>query len=174
MTFRNRTKANTIGTQIAVAETSLTRLVGLAGRRRLDAGCGLLIRPSSGIHTFGMLFAIDVIALSREPAGGQAMAAVAAIQDDQHQSGRYTACWNWRRERSASARIEVGDQLEMDLQRRRARPYKCVLALSRRRIPFWETERELPHNILTRRAADHSVERLDRNPQARTYLLKCS
>jgi uncharacterized membrane protein (UPF0127 family) len=65
MTFRNRTKANTIGTQIAVAETSLTRLVGLVGRRRLDAGCGLLIRPSSGIHTFGMLFAIDVIALNK-------------------------------------------------------------------------------------------------------------
>lgn len=65
MTFRNRTKANTIGTQIAVAETSLTRLVGLAGRRRLDAGCGLLIRPSSGIHTFGMLFSIDVVALNK-------------------------------------------------------------------------------------------------------------
>jgi len=65
MTFRNRTKTNTIGTQIAVAETSLTRLVGLVGRRRLDAGCGLLIRPSSGIHTFGMLFAIDVIALNK-------------------------------------------------------------------------------------------------------------
>jgi hypothetical protein len=65
MTFRNRTKANIIGTQIAVAETSLTRLIGLAGRRRLDAGCGLLIRPSSGIHTFGMLFAIDAIGLSR-------------------------------------------------------------------------------------------------------------
>ncbi len=65
MTFRNKTKTNTIGTQIAVAETSLTRLVGLAGRRRIDAGCGLLIRPSSGIHTFGMLFAIDVIALNK-------------------------------------------------------------------------------------------------------------
>ena len=65
MTFRNRTKANTIGTQIAVAETSLTRLVGLAGRRRLDAGCGLLIRPSSGIHTFGMLFSIDAVALDK-------------------------------------------------------------------------------------------------------------
>src|ERR1700679_2757731 len=65
MTFRNRTKTNTIGTHIVVAETSLTRLVGLAGRRRLDAGCGLLIRPSSGIHTFGMLFAIDVIALNK-------------------------------------------------------------------------------------------------------------
>src|SRR5580693_9041969 len=66
MTFRNRTKTNTIGTQIAVAETSLTRLIGLAGRSRLDAGCGLLIRPSSGIHTFGMLFAIDVVALSKD------------------------------------------------------------------------------------------------------------
>src|SRR5277367_3266964 len=66
MTFRNKTKTNTIGTQIAVAETSLTRLVGLAGRRGLDSGCGLLIRPSSGIHTFGMLFAIDVVALSRD------------------------------------------------------------------------------------------------------------
>src|SRR3984957_10497176 len=65
MTLRNRTKRNTIGTQIAVADTSLTRLIGLAGRRRLHAGCGLLIRPSSGIHTFGMLFRIDVVALDK-------------------------------------------------------------------------------------------------------------
>jgi hypothetical protein len=54
-----------VGTRITVADTSLTRLIGLAGKRRLDAGCGLLIRPSSGIHTFGMLFPIDVVALSK-------------------------------------------------------------------------------------------------------------
>ena len=54
-----------MGTRIAIADTSLTRLVGLMGRRRLDAGCGLLIRPSCGIHTFGMLFSIDVVALDR-------------------------------------------------------------------------------------------------------------
>ena len=65
MTFRNKTRANIIGWRIRVADTSLTRLVGLAGRRRLDAGCGLLIKPSSGIHTFGMRFAIDAIALNR-------------------------------------------------------------------------------------------------------------
>jgi uncharacterized protein len=59
------TRATTVGTQITLADTSLTRLIGLAGRRRLDAGCGLLIRPSSGIHTFGMLFSIDVVALDR-------------------------------------------------------------------------------------------------------------
>ena len=66
MKLKNKTKGTTIGSRITLADTSLTRLLGLAGRRRLDAGCGLLIKPSSGIHTFGMLFAIDVVALSRD------------------------------------------------------------------------------------------------------------
>jgi len=66
MNLRNATRATTVGTRITIADTSLSRLIGLAGRRRLDSGCGLLIRPSSGIHTFGMLFAIDVVALSRD------------------------------------------------------------------------------------------------------------
>jgi uncharacterized membrane protein (UPF0127 family) len=65
MNLRNVTRATTVGTRITIADTSLTRLIGLAGRRRLDAGCGLLIRPSSGIHTFGMLFRIDVVALDK-------------------------------------------------------------------------------------------------------------
>src|SRR3984957_1873737 len=66
MHLRNITRAGTVGTRITIADTSLSRLIGLVGRRQLDSGCGLLIRPSSGIHTFGMLFAIDVVALSRD------------------------------------------------------------------------------------------------------------
>jgi uncharacterized membrane protein (UPF0127 family) len=65
MNLRNITRATTVGTRITIADTSLTRLLGLLGKRRLDAGCGLLIRPSSGVHTFGMLFSIDVVALSK-------------------------------------------------------------------------------------------------------------
>jgi uncharacterized membrane protein (UPF0127 family) len=65
MNIENKTKATTVGTRITIADTSISRLIGLAGRRRLDAGCGLLIKPSSGIHTFGMLFAIDVVALNK-------------------------------------------------------------------------------------------------------------
>jgi len=65
MHLRNITRATTVGTRISIADTSLSRLIGLAGRRRLESGCGLLIRPSSGIHTFGMLFSIDVVALSQ-------------------------------------------------------------------------------------------------------------
>ena len=66
MTLRDITRATAVGTRITIADTSLTRLIGLAGRRGLDSGCGLLIRPSSGIHTFGMLFSIDVVALSKD------------------------------------------------------------------------------------------------------------
>jgi len=62
----DKTKATTIGIRVAVADTSLKRLIGLMGKRRLDAGCGLLITPSSGIHTFGMRFPIDAVALNRE------------------------------------------------------------------------------------------------------------
>ena len=66
LTVLNQTRATAVGTQIAVADTFFTRLVGLLRHTSLDAGCGLLIQPSSGVHTFGMRFPIDVIALDRQ------------------------------------------------------------------------------------------------------------
>ena len=66
VTIRNVTRATVLGTRIAVADTCLTRLIGLLGRRGLEPDTGLWIRPSSGVHTFGMLFPIDVIALDRK------------------------------------------------------------------------------------------------------------
>jgi hypothetical protein len=42
--LRDRTSATTAGTRIAIADTPFTRLAGLIGRRRLDAGCGLRIK----------------------------------------------------------------------------------------------------------------------------------
>jgi len=41
-------------------------MFGLLGRKGLDVGEGLWIKPSSGVHTFFMLFSIDVIGLDRE------------------------------------------------------------------------------------------------------------
>jgi uncharacterized protein len=64
ITLIDITRATTVGTRITIADTFFTRLIGLVGRRGLSHGCGLLIRPSSGIHTFGMSFPIDVVALS--------------------------------------------------------------------------------------------------------------
>ena len=54
-----------IGDRISIADSSLTRLVGLLGKRTLNSGEGLWIFPSSGVHTFGMKFAIDVIGLDK-------------------------------------------------------------------------------------------------------------
>src|SRR5208283_2121606 len=80
----NTTKGTTVGSDIAVAETIRSRLIGLLGRGRLNAGEGLLITPSSGVHTWGMRFPIDVVALDsqmrvlevREDLGGFRPAAV--------------------------------------------------------------------------------------------------
>jgi uncharacterized protein len=110
--LRDRTSGTTIGTQITIADTSLTRLVGLLGRRQLAAGCGLLIRPSCGIHTFGMLFPIDAVALSKDLRVVKlwprlAPFRVTSLQRKAHSilelpAGQIGHC-----------RIEVGDQLEL-------------------------------------------------------------
>jgi len=65
ITLRNAGKAVTIGTKIVPADTFLTRLFGLLGKTHLEPGCGLLIRPSSGVHTMGMMFPIDVVGLDK-------------------------------------------------------------------------------------------------------------
>ncbi len=63
ITITNSANGCVVGAEISVADASLTRLVGLMGKRGLEDGCGLLIKPSSGVHTFGMRFPIDVVGL---------------------------------------------------------------------------------------------------------------
>jgi uncharacterized membrane protein (UPF0127 family) len=62
----NTTRGTTVGDNIELADTSLGRMFGLLGRRGLDAGSGLWIKPSSGVHTVGMSFGIDVVGLDRD------------------------------------------------------------------------------------------------------------
>jgi uncharacterized membrane protein (UPF0127 family) len=62
----NTTRGTEIGENIELADTSMRRMFGLLGRRGLDAGGGLWIKPSSGVHTFFMAFKIDVVGLDRD------------------------------------------------------------------------------------------------------------
>jgi uncharacterized membrane protein (UPF0127 family) len=48
-----------------VADGFFSRLRGLLGRRELPAGEGLLLSPSSSVHTFFMRFPIDAVFLDR-------------------------------------------------------------------------------------------------------------
>jgi hypothetical protein len=55
-----------LATRVSLAVTRATRRRGLLGRDGLDRGEALWIAPSRGVHTCGMRFAIDVVALDRE------------------------------------------------------------------------------------------------------------
>ncbi len=46
-----------------MADTGLSRIIGLLGERKLSPGDGLLIVPSQGVHTWGMMFPIDIVVL---------------------------------------------------------------------------------------------------------------
>jgi uncharacterized membrane protein (UPF0127 family) len=61
----NATRGTVLGSRIRVADNAWSRAVGLLADRGLDPGSGLWLDPCSGIHTVGMRFAIDVIALDR-------------------------------------------------------------------------------------------------------------
>jgi uncharacterized membrane protein (UPF0127 family) len=57
---------STICDSCVVADRMLPRMKGLLGRRELSSGEGMLIRPTSSIHTFFMRFPIDAVFLSRD------------------------------------------------------------------------------------------------------------
>lgn len=64
----NTTRETFVATEAKLADGYFSRLVGLLGKTRRWArpGHGLWILPSHGVHTIGMLFAIDLVFLDRE------------------------------------------------------------------------------------------------------------
>ena len=64
----NKTRETFVATEAIVADSYVRRLVGLLGKtkRWTRLGTGLWIVPSSGVHTIGMLFPIDLIFLSKD------------------------------------------------------------------------------------------------------------
>jgi uncharacterized membrane protein (UPF0127 family) len=63
VSISNNTRETIVGERIGIADTSLDRMVGLLGKHGIADGGGLWIKPSSGVHTVGMKFPIDVIGL---------------------------------------------------------------------------------------------------------------
>lgn len=63
----NKTREKFVATHAKVADGYVSRLVGLLGttRRWARPGRGLWIVPSHGVHTIGMLYALDLIFLDR-------------------------------------------------------------------------------------------------------------
>ena len=77
-----------------VADRPLARMRGLLGRRGLDEGEGLLLKPAGSIHMFFMRFAIDAVFLDRD-------LAVLAVHAD-------VRPWKTASHRGAKAVVELG------------------------------------------------------------------
>ncbi|HEX5763451.1 MAG TPA: DUF192 domain-containing protein [Solirubrobacterales bacterium] len=65
-----------LGREVPVARGAVSRLIGLAGLDRAEAGVGLLIPRCSHVHTFGMRFRLDLVFLDL---AGQPLLVVPAV-----------------------------------------------------------------------------------------------
>ena len=59
----NETRQSFLSLGVSIADTFLTSLKGLLGKRKLRNDEGLWMIPSKGIHTIGVLFPIDLVYL---------------------------------------------------------------------------------------------------------------
>lgn len=67
--FDRLPRTSLAGSTVPVATTLRSRLLGLAGLDRGEAGPGLLIPGCRSVHTFGMRFPLDVVFLDAD--GGE-------------------------------------------------------------------------------------------------------
>ena len=61
----NQTRETTLATRVVVADTFLSRLIGLLGKTSLAPDTGIWLLPANAIHTFGMRFRFDVVLIDR-------------------------------------------------------------------------------------------------------------
>lgn len=59
----NQTTGEVLARDVEIADTHMSRAIGLLSRSGLASSEGLWIVPSRGVHTWGMRFPIDVIAI---------------------------------------------------------------------------------------------------------------
>lgn len=95
-----------------LADSFLTRLRGLLGRRELPPDEGLLINPCSSIHTWFMRFPIDVVFLDRDL---RVVRLAADVRPWRLRWGRGARqVLELAAGEAAERRIEVGDRLTLE------------------------------------------------------------
>lgn len=113
MRILDATRGSVLGERIRVADGVWSRFVGLLGSASLAPGDGLLLYPSQGVHTLGMLFSIDVVFLSHD-------LQVVGLRERLRPFWMTSLNWNATSVLELpvgtirECRIEVGDQLAME------------------------------------------------------------
>ena len=113
VSVRNETKETTLATRVMVADTFLSRLIGLLGKTSLAPDTGIWLLPANAIHTFGMRFRFDVVLIDRSY----------RVVGLRKRIRPFSATWpNFRahsvlelpQDTLARSRTEVGDQLRIE------------------------------------------------------------
>jgi uncharacterized membrane protein (UPF0127 family) len=92
------------------ADTALTRMKGLLGRRELTPEEGILLRPASSVHTAFMRFPIDLVFIDRD---NRIVKIVPTLAPWRAASARKAAAVAELRAGEASRRgLRVGDELK--------------------------------------------------------------
>lgn len=62
----NKTKETFLAFRVNVADSIVSRLVGLLGKRSLQPDGGVWIVPANAIHSIGMLFPFDLVLIDKD------------------------------------------------------------------------------------------------------------
>lgn len=62
----NQTKESFLAFRVKVADSILSRMIGLLGRNSLKPESGIWILPCNSVHTIGMRFTIDVVLIDKD------------------------------------------------------------------------------------------------------------
>lgn len=62
----NKTRETFLAFKVKVADSILSRLIGLLGKRSLQPDSGVWICPANAVHTIGMLFSFDLVLIDKD------------------------------------------------------------------------------------------------------------
>lgn len=109
----NRTRDTVVAQDVRLADSVWSRFWGLMGRKALPADAGLLLRPSSSIHTAFMRFPIDVIFLDRDLRVVKVVPEMKPFRAAIAFGGAHSAL-ELNAGVAASAQVRAGDQLTLE------------------------------------------------------------
>jgi uncharacterized membrane protein (UPF0127 family) len=108
----SETKGTVLAEDLRLADGIWSRFWGLMGRKSLPEDAGLLLRPSSSIHTAFMRFAIDVVFLDRSLRVVKVVPNMKPFRATTAFGSAHSAL-ELNAGVAASALVETGDQLAM-------------------------------------------------------------
>lgn len=109
--FINKTRGTTLGDKVRIADSFFARAKGLLGTDSLPDGEGLLIKPCSSIHMFGMRYAIDAVFVDKQML---VVAIIDSIEPGKASKlyGKAHSCLELPAGKAKATSTAVGDQIE--------------------------------------------------------------